>query len=131
MAFIDFADAAQHALPASQDQQQAGALSQDLSELELRVVQLARVDGLDSLQPQRRRSRLGRLILGPPPPARSLANESLEAVRRLAVHAWHEGYQLPASALKAAREAGMTETKISAIVDAIGRSRPPVRRIAA
>jgi alkylhydroperoxidase family enzyme len=60
-----------------------------------------------------------------------LANERLEALRRLAVQTWHHGYTLPVSALREAKSAGFDEAQIGAVVDMIGRSRPAVRRLAA
>lgn len=126
MAFIDFTDAALQALPIS--------LSHPVDALTLmerRIVALARNDGMQSLKTQRKRGWLARLILGPTPPSPMLANERLEALRRLAVRAWHHGYTLPVSALKEARDAGYSEAKIGAVIDTIGRNRPPFRSIAA
>lgn len=126
MAFIDFTDAALQALPIS--------LSHPVDALTLmerRIVALARNDGMQSLKAQRKRGWLARLILGPTPPSPMLANERLEALRRLAVRAWHHGYTLPVSALKEARDAGYSEAKIGAVIDTIGRNRPPFRSIAA
>lgn len=145
MAFIEFADATPAALPiahsalfavprgaarsieAAVDQ----AHVEPLNMLERRVVVLARQDGMETLRPYRKRSWLTRLVLGPAAPSPVLANERLEALRRLAVQAWHHGYTLPASALREAKQAGFDETQIGAVVDMIGRARPPVRRLAA
>lgn len=144
MAFIEFTDAAPAALPiahsalfalprgASRAVEAAPALAAEpLSTLERRVVLLAREDGIETLRPQRKRSWLAKLVFGPPAPSPVLANERLEALRRLAVQAWHHGYTLPASALREAKQAGFEETQIGAVIDMIGRSRPPVRRLAA
>ncbi|MEW9854555.1 hypothetical protein [Novosphingobium sp. M1R2S20] len=133
MAFIDFRDDAPPACPAFAlaPSQSVALAAQTLTELERRVIDLARGDGLSSLRAQRKRSWLVRLILGPQPPSPVLANERLEALRRLAVQAWHHGYQLPASALKEAQEAGYTDTQIGAAVDLIVRLRQPTRRSAA
>lgn len=126
MAFIDFSDAALQALPAA-----IVHPVEALTTLERRIIALARGDGLPSLKPQRKRGWLLRLILGPTPPSAMLANEQLEALRRLAVRAWHHGYTLPVSALREAREAGYSEAKIGAVIDTIGRERAPFRSIAA
>ncbi|MYL99325.1 hypothetical protein GR702_16275 [Novosphingobium sp. FGD1] len=136
MAFIDFTDATIQAPSPVMSNAMAPAdaraeVRHGLTLLEQRVVALARGDGLDTLRPQRKRGWLARLILGPTPPSAMLANEELEALRRLAVHAWHKGYTLPASALKEARAAGHSEAKIGAVIDIIGRSRVPFRRLAA
>lgn len=130
MAFIDFTDAALQALPSSLAQPPK-SLAEPLSTLEKRIVALARNDGLHSLREQRKRGWLARLILGPTPPSAMLANEQLEALRRLAVRAWHHGFTLPVSALKEARAAGYSEAKIGAVIDIIGRQRAPFRSIAA
>ncbi|MCJ2185156.1 hypothetical protein MTR62_21055, partial [Novosphingobium sp. 1949] len=94
---------------------------------ERRVVALARGDGLDSLREPRRRGWLERFVFGPNPPSPKFANERLEALRRLAVQAWHKGYLLPASALKAAEAAGFSEDQIGLVVDTIARERSAPR----
>jgi len=129
MAFIDFSDAALQALPVTRTFPEPPA--EPLSRFERRIVELARDDGLAPLLPQRKRGWFARLILGPQPPSPMLANEQLEALRRLAVQAWHHGYTLPASVMKEARTAGHSEAKIGAVIDLIGRSRAPFRRLAA
>lgn len=128
MAFINFSDAALHEFTATTT---ASLPTEMLTALERRVVTLARADTLSTLRPQRQRGRLARLIFGPTPPSAMLANEQLEALRRLSVQAWHHGYTLPASALKDARVAGYSEAKIGAVIDIIGRERAPFRSIAA
>jgi hypothetical protein len=137
MAFIDFADAAHQVVPAAVTATvhtlpvAPAAAAHPLSALELRIVGLARQDGLDSLRPQRKRGWLARLILGPTPPSAMLANEQLEALRRLAVRAWQHGYTLPVSALKEAHAAGYSMAQIGAVIDTINRTRAPFRRLAA
>lgn len=135
MAFIDFSDAAHQALSASRrdlaaENTTSGA-SHALSVLDHRVIELARQDSLETLRPQRKRGWFTRLILGPAPASPMLANEQLEALRRLAVQVWHNGYLAPVSALKEAQAAGYTEDQIGAVVDTIGRLRSPFRRLAA
>ncbi|WP_226638584.1 hypothetical protein [Novosphingobium profundi] len=127
MAFLDCRDAALHALPDLAALDPDGAYRADLAShfdaMELRVVQLAHGDTLKSLRPQRPRGRLARLVLGPRPPSRQLANPRLEALRRLVVHAWHKGFLLPASVLHEAEAAGFSDTQIGVLVDSIGRAR--------
>ncbi|MBT0670042.1 hypothetical protein HT136_16880 [Novosphingobium profundi] len=94
-----------------------------LAPIERRVVAIAREDGLDSLRTPRKRGWLARLVLGPTPPSRQLANERLEALRRLAVQAWHKGHLLPVSALREASHAGFSEDQVGAVIDTIGRAR--------
>lgn len=137
MAFVDFADAAHQMVPSVtkgatiNPTATVPGIASTLSALELRIVGLARQDGLDTLRPARKRGWLARLILGPTPPSAMLANEQLEALRRLAVRAWQHGYTLPVSALKEARAAGYSEAKIGAVIDTINRTRAPFRRLAA
>jgi len=138
MAFIDFKEDALQVLtpsaPAPALSRIGDALVQktyDLSELERRVIELARTDGLVSLRPRRKRSWLAQLILGPQAPSPVLANERLEGLRRLAVQVWHHGYQVPVSVLKEANASGWSEAQIGAVIDAIGRLRAPFRRLAA
>jgi hypothetical protein len=66
----------------------------EFSALEWSVIRLARVDGLSTL---REPGRLGRFVnwlmgrTGTP----ELANERLEALRRMAVLSWHFGFTVP------------------------------------
>ncbi len=131
MAFIDFRDDATSPNTFLAPAADMPVRFEPLSMLERRVVELAREDRLTSLHPVRPRSWLGRLVFGPQPPSPRLANERLEALRRLAVVAWHEGYQLPASALREAQAAGFSEAQTGAVVDLVARLRAPVRRLAA
>jgi hypothetical protein len=98
---------------------------------EWRILALARDDGLETLRPQRKRTRLGRLVFGPTPPSRALANERLEALRRLAVEARHMGWCVSVNAIRAARKAGFTTTQIGRVIDSVRRVRAPVRRASA
>lgn len=59
-----------------------------LSELDWRVVDMARADGPRSLNPDGFLARVSRDLIGLPV-ARSLANPGLEALRRFAVRAWY------------------------------------------
>ena len=95
---------------------------------EWRVLALAHDDGLETLRAPRKRSRLGKLVFGPTPPSRMLANERLEALRRLAVEARHKGWLVPVDAIRAARKAGFTTAQIGRVVDSIRRVRAPLRR---
>lgn len=135
MTFIDYTDAAPGALldsglAAPADDPASGAAGA-LTALEYRVIDLARNDGLQTLRPPRKRGWLARLILGPEPVSPMLANERLEALRRLAVQAWHKGYQLPVSAISQAEAAGYSQDQIGMVIDIIGRFRALNRRLAA
>jgi hypothetical protein len=136
MAFIDFT---QHAVPALHHVTRDPALlpcvfaivedeAREFSADERRILELARDDGLDTLRPHRPRTKLGRLLFGPTPPSRALANERLEALRRLAVEARHQGWLVSVNTIRAARNAGFTTAQIGGVVDSIRRVRAPVRR---
>jgi hypothetical protein len=101
-----------------------------LTALEWRVIELARDDSLKTLLPWRKRSWLGRLIMGPTPPSRMLADERLEALRRLAVHAWHAGYTIPASAIRHAVRKGYSDLQIGSVIDTIVGRRLEQRGVA-
>lgn len=131
MAFINFSDAALQTLLPTKSEIPTHAPVAALTSLEQRVIELARADGLETLRAPRKRGWFARLILGPAPAPPMLANERLEALRRLAVQVWHNGYLLPVSALKEAQAAGYSEDQIGAVVDTIGRLRAPFRRLAA
>ena len=130
MAFIEFSEIAGETVvgPRLAATLSAKAVT-PLSQLEWRVVELARSDGLISLRPQRKRSWLSRFVLGPNPPSPMLADEKLEALRKLAVLAWHHGYTLPSSAMKQTVSAGYSEWQVGQVIDAIVGERPAFRRV--
>jgi hypothetical protein len=124
MAFIDFAQPAA-ILPATATALITTTTLEEFSPLEQRVIELSHEDGLESLRPPRERSWLQRLLFGPPPPSRRLANERLEALRRLAVEARHRGWQIRPSAINAARIVGFSEAQIGRVIDTIGSASLP------
>ncbi|MCT2401521.1 hypothetical protein [Novosphingobium mangrovi (ex Huang et al. 2023)] len=135
MAFIDFKDAEPGTPLASvasmAAEHRASPIVDALTALERRVIELAREDDLETLRPPRTRGWFARLILGPMPASPMLANERLESLRRLAVQAWHHGYNLPVSAQEEALAAGFSEHQVGAVLDTIGRLRAPFRRLSA
>lgn len=66
----------------------AVSFSPNLSELDWRVVEIAREDGPRSLNPDGFLARLSRDFFGLPV-TRRLTNEKLEALRRFCVRAWY------------------------------------------
>jgi hypothetical protein len=129
MAFTDFrspegtAASSQVLIAPAWDQTVSVAAAEDITPFEWRVVELAKNDERGTLLPLRKRGWFARLILGPQPPSRQLANEKLEALRRLAVHAWHDGYLLPVSAIKDAMQAGYTEMQAGRVIDTVVETR--------
>ncbi len=79
----------------------------DFSPLEWSVVQLARKDGMGTLRAPGRWAKLHRLIFGERSDPR-LADERLEALRHVAVDAWHRGYALHPSRIAAFLAVGFT-----------------------
>ena len=67
------------------------------------MVSLARRDRLSSLRQPGRISVAMGVLFGKRPNPR-LADPKLEALRRLAVHAWHQGFAVPVSAVKGFQE---------------------------
>lgn len=79
----------------------------DFSPLEWSVVQLARKDGMGTLRAPGRWAKLHRIIFGERSDPR-LADERLEALRHVAVEAWHRGYALHPARIAAFLSAGFT-----------------------
>jgi len=98
-----------------------------LSALEWSVVAMAERDGLSSIrEPSRFISALG-AIFGIKRPNR-LANEELEALRRIAILAWHHGWNVPKSELAAFLAAGFSTDQFELIQNSIGQARAARRR---
>ena len=98
-----------------------------LSALEWSVVAMAEQDRLSSIrEPSRFISALN-AIFGIRRPNR-LANDGLEALRRIAVLAWHHGWNVPKSELAAFLEAGFSTDHFELIQNSIGQARAARRR---
>ncbi|MDI1296098.1 MAG: hypothetical protein PSY12_09500 [bacterium] len=97
-----------------------------LSALEWQVVDLARTDGLASLRGPGRWAGLHKLIFGERHDPR-LANSRLEALRRLAVDAWHRGYAVRPSFLAAFGAAGFTDDQLETLLASINAGRRAAR----
>ena len=86
-----------------------------LSALEWSIVAMAERDRFSSLrEPGRIVAALGSLF-GVRRPNR-LANDRLEALRRIAVLAWHHGYTLPVSEIKAFMKAGFSADQFETLL---------------
>jgi hypothetical protein len=98
-----------------------------LSALEWSIVAMAERDGLSSIrEPSRFIAALG-AIFGIKRPNR-LANEGLEALRRIAILAWHYGWNVPKSELAAFLAAGFSTDQFELIQNSIGQARAARRR---
>ncbi len=104
------------------------AAASRLGALEWSVVALARRDSLSSLRSPGRLSTAMRAILRQNNPR--LADERLEALRRMAVLAWHHSYQVPARELRAFFDAGFSMGQYEAVMGSIvaARAKEPRRR---
>ncbi|OAN55775.1 hypothetical protein [Sphingobium sp. TCM1] len=122
MAFLDFAQ------PLAGPQMAVGssivppASATDFSAQEWQIVSLARTDGLRSLQGPGRFARLRRWIFGEETNL-ALASDRLEALRRLAVEAWHKGYAVSLSGLAAFRAAGFSTAQLELLLATISAGR--------
>jgi len=123
MAFVDFAQplagAPLSACPSSID---TAGLFAALTSLEWQVVTMAQSDRLSTLRHPGRWDRWRAIIFGPSP-SPVLANERLEALRRLSVEAWHRGYAVTPSALADAKEAGFTSDQLELLLATISAGR--------
>lgn len=129
MAYIDFAQPLPAAgdgisLPAIRDRIKAA--TNGLSPMEWQIVQLARTDGRASLREPGRWSGLKTLLFGPQPHFK-LADGRLEALRRLAVEAWHEGFAVRPSAITDFQKAGFSEGQLETLLTAITAARRTIK----
>ncbi|NIJ08321.1 hypothetical protein FHS31_001938 [Sphingomonas vulcanisoli] len=97
------------------------------SPLEWTTIALARTDGLASLREPSRLSRAMGSLFGRSTHSR-LADPMLERLRRLAVNAWHYGYQLPVSETKAFLAAGFSVDQLELVLASVGQARSERRR---
>ena len=109
MAYLNFSDVI-HATTAAAPVQPDG-----LTALEWRVVKLARQDGIGSLSDSPRFGRLRALLFGTRPDPR-LADPRLEALRRVAVHAWHHGHAVPVAEVARFTAAGFGAAALQRVV---------------
>ena len=97
-----------------------------LSGLEWSVVAMAQRETPASLREPGRMAVALRRLFGAQGNTR-LADPRLEALRRLAVHAWHQGYALPVSAVKAFLAAGFGSTQLELVLASIAQARTLMR----
>jgi hypothetical protein len=94
---------------------------------EWQIIELARTDGLASLREPGRWARFLTLIFGARPRL-TLASTRLEALRRLAVEAWHRGFAVRPSFITAFRDAGFSDGQLELLLSAISAARTTFRR---
>lgn len=125
MAYMDFA-----ALQGSRVAPPAEILPPDrhdsrtgFSALEWQVVAIAQRDRLASLEAPGRLSIALGMLFGGQRPNPKLADKRLEALRRIAVLAWHRGYALPPHEIRAFHEAGFTPDQYETLLASISQGR--------
>lgn len=127
MAYMNFSEVAAGASDASVIQRTADLVPAKLSGLEWSVVAIAQRDTLSSLNaPGRLSMALGTLFGGQRDPR--LADPRLEALRRMAVLAWHRGYAVPVAEIKAFLAAGFTTHHYETLLASISRGRAARKR---
>jgi hypothetical protein len=89
--------------------------------VEWAVISLARHDSLATLH-EPRRSKLGRLLFGQPR-TYSLSGERLEALRALAVEAWHQPLAISLPALGGFIAAGFSNAQLGLLLQTTGALR--------
>ncbi len=89
--------------------------------VEWAVISLARHDSLATLH-EPRRSKLGRLLFGQPR-SYSLSGERLEALRALAVEAWHQPLAISLPALGGFIAAGFSNAQLALLLATTGALR--------
>lgn len=94
----------------------------DFSLLEWRVVAMAQQDSRASIQPESRLRRLARQMFGFPG-YDALSNERLEALRRMAVLSWHDGYAVAPSEIRLFLAAGYSLDHYEALLRRINAGR--------
>lgn len=119
---LDTAHAQGGAAIASAYADEAVTVEQRLGALEWSVVAIARNDSLSSLRaPGRMSVALGNIFGRRQNPR--LADPRLEALRRMAVLAWHQGFAVPVSEIKAFLAAGFTADQYETVLASIGTAR--------
>ena len=99
------------------------------SPLEWSIVRLARMDRLWTIREPGRLRRLWNWLLARGNP--SLANEKLEALRRMAVLTWHYGFTVPGEDVRNFLSAGFSPDQYELMAGSINAALSAPRRIAA
>jgi hypothetical protein len=126
MAYLDVAGPAGALAPLMARHDPAPA-SARLSPLEWAVVALAQRDSLSSLREPGRIATAIAAIFGGRAETR-LADPRLEALRRVAVHAWFHGFAVPESEIQGFYDAGYTPEQLELVITSISRGRSQRRR---
>ena len=102
----------------------------EFSPLEWSVIRLAKVDRLSTLRPPSRFSRFVNWLMGRKG-SPELANERLEALRRMAVLSWHYGFTVPGDDVASFLSQGFSPDQYELMVRSIRAAIGAPQRIAA
>jgi hypothetical protein len=102
----------------------------DFSPLEWSVIRLARIDRLSTLRAPGRIRRFWNWLMGRKG-SPELANERLEALRRMAVLSWHFGFTVPGDDVASFLSAGFSPDQYELMVASIRAAVRTPQRIAA
>ena len=102
----------------------------EFNPLEWSIIRLARVDSLSTLRPSGRIRRFGNWLMGRTG-SLQLANERLEALRRMAVLSWHYGFTVPGDDVASFLSAGFSPDQYELMVHSIRAALRPPQRIPA
>ncbi len=94
-----------------------------LTPLEWQVVAIAQRDPLSSLSAPGRWSRFLALFFGGDRASPRLADAKLEALRRMAVLAWHKGYAVPKQEIAAFHAAGYSLDHLELLLASVSQGR--------
>jgi hypothetical protein len=122
MAYVSFAEGELLQAPRTSSAQQPG-----FSALEWSVIALARRDPLSSLNQPGRVAKALASLFGLWRDS-SLADGRLEALRRMAILAWRNGYAVPVSELRAFKAAGFSDEQYDVLQASIARGRAQSQR---
>ena len=92
----------------------------EFSALEWSVIRLARVDRLWTIRPEGRLRRFWNWLLGRGNPR--LANERLEALRRISVLSWNYGFTVPGDDVADFLSAGFSADQYELLVSSVSRA---------
>jgi len=112
MAYLDLSDFRNEAVAAPTPHE----IGASLSALEWQVVGIAQRDRLASLEAPGRWSKLLAIFFGGDRASPRLADPRLEALRRLAVHAWHKGDAIPQDEIAGFHAAGFSFAQLQLVL---------------
>ena len=102
----------------------------DFTSLEWSVIRLAKVDSVSTLRPAGPARRFWRWLMGRTG-SPQLANERLEALRRMAVLSWHYGFTVPGDDVADFLSAGFSPDQYELMVSSIRAALRMPQRITA